>query len=76
MKEGLLVVDVFNDFDHEDGNVLLASFRERVPAMVEAIAVARTGEISIVYANDQLERWDTDAPGLSERRSRRGTAVR
>jgi nicotinamidase-related amidase len=64
MKDGLLVVDVFNDFDHEDGNVLLASFHERVPAMVEAISAARAGEIPIVYVNDQLERWDADAPGL------------
>ena len=64
MKDVLLIVDVFNDFDHEDGDDLLASFRERVPAMVEAIAAARVAEIPIVYVNDQLERWDADAPGL------------
>jgi nicotinamidase-related amidase len=64
MKDGLLVVDVFNDFDHEDGDVLLASFRERVPAMAEAIVAARAAEIPVVYANDQLDRWDSDAPGL------------
>jgi nicotinamidase-related amidase len=64
MKDGLLVVDVFNDFDHKDGDVLLASFRERVPAMVEVIIAARAGEIPVVYANDQLDRWDSDAPGL------------
>ena len=64
MRDSLLVVDVFNDFDHEDGDVLLASFRERVPRMVEAIAAARAGEIPIVYVNDQFGRWDADAPGL------------
>jgi nicotinamidase-related amidase len=64
MKDGLLIVDVFNDFDHEDGEELLASFRERVPAIVEAIAAARVAEIPIVYVNDQLQRWDADAPGL------------
>ena len=64
MKDGLLIIDVFNDFDHEDGHDLLASFQERVPAMVEAIAAARVAEIPIVYVNDQLERWDADAPGL------------
>jgi nicotinamidase-related amidase len=64
MKDVLLIVDVFNDFDHEDGDELLASFRERVPAMVEAIAAARVAVIPIVYVNDQLERWDADAPGL------------
>lgn len=64
MKDVLLIVDVFNDFDHEGGADLLASFRERVPAMVEAIAAARVAEIPIVYVNDQLQRWDADAPGL------------
>jgi nicotinamidase-related amidase len=64
LKDGLLIIDVFNDFDHEDGHDLLASFQERVPAMVEAIAAARVAEIPIVYVNDQLERWDADAPGL------------
>jgi nicotinamidase-related amidase len=48
MKDGLLIVDVFNDFDHEDGEALLASFHERVPAMVEAIAAARVAEIPVV----------------------------
>jgi nicotinamidase-related amidase len=64
VKDGLLIVDVFNDFDHEDGAELLASFHERVPAMVDAIAAARVAEIPVVYINDQLERWDGDAPGL------------
>jgi nicotinamidase-related amidase len=64
VKDGLLIVDVFNDFDHEDGDELFASFRERVPAMVEAIAAARVAKIPIVYVNDQLQRWDADAPGL------------
>ena len=32
--DGLLVVDVINDFDHDDGDQLLASFRERLSAMV------------------------------------------
>lgn len=64
MKDVLLIVDVFTDFDHEDGDDLLASFRERVPAMVETIAAARVAVIPTVYVNDQLERWDADAPGL------------
>jgi nicotinamidase-related amidase len=64
VKDGLLIVDVFNTFDHEDGDDLRASFYERVPVMVEAIAAARSAEIPVVYVNDQLERWDADAPGL------------
>jgi nicotinamidase-related amidase len=64
VNDALLIVDVFNDFDHQDGDDLLASFDERMPAMIEAIAAARVAEIPVVYVNDQLERWDADAPGL------------
>ena len=64
MKDALLVIDVFNDFDHEDGEALQASFRQRVAAMVDAIAAARDAEIPIIYVNDQRGRWDSDAPGL------------
>jgi nicotinamidase-related amidase len=64
MKDALLVVDIFSEFDHDDGEALLASFRERVPRMVEAVALARGAGIPVVYVNDQLDRWDADAPGL------------
>ena len=64
MKDALLLIDVFNEFEHEDGDALLASFRERVPTMVEAVALARCSDIPVVYVNDQLARWDADAPGL------------
>jgi nicotinamidase-related amidase len=64
VKDALLVVDAFNDFDHEDGDSLLASFRERVPSMVEAVRLARGAGIPVVYVNDRLGRWDADAPGL------------
>lgn len=64
MRDALLVVDVFDDFDHEDGEVLRDSFRASVPAMVEAIASARATGTPVVYVNDHRGRWDSDAPGL------------
>jgi nicotinamidase-related amidase len=64
MKDALLVVDVFNDFQHEDGDALFASFTERVPAMIDAIAAARDAGIPVVYVNDQHGRWHADAPAL------------
>lgn len=64
MKDALLLVDVFSDFDHDDGDALLASFRDRVPAMSEAVTLARSAGIPVVFVNDQLDRWDADAPGL------------
>jgi nicotinamidase-related amidase len=64
MREILLVVDVVNDFDHEDADALLASFRARLSAMVDALDQARASRLPVVYANDPANGWDGDAPGL------------
>jgi nicotinamidase-related amidase len=60
----LLVVDVFNDFDHDDGDRLLASFRERAPNMEHALAAARAAGVPVVYVNDGHARWDGDVRRL------------
>jgi nicotinamidase-related amidase len=62
--DALLVVDVINDFTHEDGQHLLESVRERLSAMTTAIAAARAAGVPVVYVNDDHGRWDSDAPGL------------
>lgn len=60
----LVVVDVINDFEHDDGDELLASFRERLDGMTSAIDAARAARVPVVYVNDAHGRWDADAPGL------------
>jgi nicotinamidase-related amidase len=60
----LVVVDVINDFDHDDGDALLASFRERLEGMTASIGAARGSGIPVVYVNDAHGRWDADAPAL------------
>ena len=67
MRDALLLVDILNDFEHEDGDRLLESFRERQPALVEAIERARAEDVPVVYANDNYGVWDGDAPGLIRR---------
>jgi nicotinamidase-related amidase len=62
--DALLVVDVFADFDHDDGERLLASFRERGATMAAVIADAREAGIPVIYVNDDRDRWDGDAPAL------------
>jgi nicotinamidase-related amidase len=62
--DALLVVDVINDFTHDDGDRLHASFRERLDAMTGVIAAARTAGVPIVYVNDERGRWDSNAPAL------------
>jgi nicotinamidase-related amidase len=64
MKDALLPIDLFQRFDHEDGDALLASLRERMPAMRAAIDTARAAGVPVVYCNDRGGRWDSDAPGL------------
>jgi nicotinamidase-related amidase len=63
MKDALLLVDVVNDFRHEDGEALLTSFRARQPRLVQALERAR-GSIPVVYANDDWGRWDGNAPQM------------
>jgi nicotinamidase/pyrazinamidase len=60
----LVVVDVFNDFDHDDGEKLLESFRRRVANMVRALEGARHASVPVVFVNDERNGWRSDAPAL------------
>ena len=64
MNDALLLVDLVDRFDHEDGDRLLASLRERLPALLAAIASARRAGVPVVYVNDVVGPWTSDAPGL------------
>ena len=58
IREALLVLDVINDFEHEDGDRLLASLRARLPALEAALAHARASGLDVIYVNDAHGRWD------------------
>ena len=64
MKDALLLVDVLNDFEHDDGDRLLHSFRERHEGMVRALGRARGDDLPVVYANDNYGVWDGDRQRL------------
>ncbi len=64
MNDALLLIDVLNSFEHEDGDRLLASFRDRLPGFRAALGHARADGIPVVYSNDINGRWDSDAPAL------------
>jgi nicotinamidase-related amidase len=66
-QRALLLVDVIKDFEHEDGDRLLASFRERHSGFVDVVEHARNAGTTIAYANDTGGRWDSDAPALVRR---------
>lgn len=63
--DALLVIDVLDDFEHADGESLLASFQARGAAMAHAVALAREAGVPVIYVNDDRDRWDSDAPALA-----------
>jgi nicotinamidase-related amidase len=60
VRDALVVIDVITDFRHPDGEDLLASFRQRQPALREAIEAARSRELPVIYVNDSHDVWDAD----------------
>jgi nicotinamidase-related amidase len=64
VRDALLLVDVLQDFRHEDADALLLSFRERYAALVAALEQARRRELPVVYANDNFGDWHGDASRL------------
>jgi nicotinamidase-related amidase len=67
MDDALLVIDVLNDFRHEDGNRLLASFRKRSYGLIAALDHARASDIPVVYVNDTYGDWRGDRASLLAR---------
>jgi nicotinamidase-related amidase len=78
VNDALVVVDVINEFEHADGDRLLASFRARIASLEAAVESARAASVPVVYANDHFGCWDGDAPGLVRRaaQGRGGDVVR
>jgi nicotinamidase-related amidase len=67
VRDALLFVDVVNDFEHEDGERLLASFHERHNGFVRALGHARAEGLTVVYANDTYGDWHGDGSALVRR---------
>jgi nicotinamidase-related amidase len=67
LRDALLLVDVVNDFEHEDGERLLESFRARHEGFVRALGHARAEGLAVVYANDSYGDWRGDVPALVRR---------
>jgi nicotinamidase-related amidase len=65
-RDVLFLVDVLDDFEHEDGAKLLESFAERQPALVEVLDRARKSNTPIVFTNDNKGHWDGHAARLIE----------
>jgi nicotinamidase-related amidase len=64
VRDALVLVDVVQTFEHEDGDRLLESLRARHDGFVAALGRARGESVPVVYANDNFGIWDGDAPRL------------
>ena len=61
MRDVLVVLDLFQDFGHEDGEHLLASLSARRDVIAKVLDDARRSEVPVVFANDHPGVWDSDA---------------
>ena len=67
MNSALIVVDMLNEYDHEDAEVLVESVRGVLPAMRELVERAGREETPIVYVNDNYGDWSAGRPEIVER---------
>ena len=67
MKSALIVVDMLNEYDHEDADVLVGAVRDVLPAMKRLIERAQAEGVPVVYVNDNYGDWGAGRPELVER---------
>ena len=67
MNDALLVVDVLNDFRHEDGARLAESFRAVHPQLREVLSSSREANLPIIYANDHFGDRTADGDAIVDR---------
>ena len=67
MKSALIVIDMLNEYDHEDAEVLVENVRAALPAMRGLVERARQEETPIVYVNDNYGDWSAGRPEIVER---------
>lgn len=65
-RTALLVIDMFNGYDHDDAEQLRHSAEAVVPVLTDLLRRAREAGCPVIYVNDNQGRWDTDASGLIE----------
>ncbi len=67
MKSALIVVDMLNEYDHEDAEILVENVRTALPAMRELVARTAREATPIVYVNDNYGDWAAGRPEIVER---------
>jgi nicotinamidase-related amidase len=67
-ETALIVIDMLNAYDHEDGEALAESVREKLPQIVELRNTAgERDDVMLVYVQDNHDSWNVEREHLVER---------
>jgi nicotinamidase-related amidase len=73
-RVALLALDLLTDFNFPDGPAVRRALSRRTAAIRALLGVARAHRVPVIYANDNLGAWRSDAPALIAHCTRPGTA--
>jgi nicotinamidase-related amidase len=63
-RVAVLALDLVTDFDFPDGPPVQRALARHVPAIRALFQTARKHHVPVIYANDNLGAWRSDAPAL------------
>ncbi len=63
-RAAVLALDLITDFAFPDGPGVRRALQRRAASIVRLLGHARHARLPVVYVNDNLGRWRSDAPGL------------
>ena len=63
-RAAVLALDLITDFEFPDGARVRRALTSRLSAIRRLLATARTHRVPVIYANDNLGEWRSDAPAL------------
>jgi len=66
-RAALLALDLITDFDFPDGPAVRRALSRHVAAICALFEAARAHRVPVIYANDNLGAWRSDAPSLIAR---------
>lgn len=66
-RAALLALDLITDFAFPDGRAVRRALARRAAAIRSLLDAAHRARVPVIYANDNLGAWRSDAPGLIAR---------
>lgn len=66
-RAALLALDLITDFDFPDGTAVRRALARHAASIRRLLDAARSNRVPVIYANDNLGLWRSDAPALIAR---------